>query len=296
MLSCLLEPLRMVRELYQEDIIWKVVTIDDETVHTSSGLAFSPTHKIEEVDGNDILVVLSSNEYRQQTTTDHLRAVMSLCRQSEIIIGADAGPWLLAATGMLNDKRATLHWSILSEFAETFPHVNVSQDSMVRDGRYWTCGSASTALRLMLLFISERFGDAKAFMTSAMFLHDSSRQSPGTPGSTNIDGTASGKLNDILKIMVDAIEHPLSLQELAEAAYMSPRTLNRLFKSELGMAPGQYYQALRLARARELAETSGFGLHEIALRCGYCDAAALSKAYKKAFGHPIRRGRSTVLT
>ncbi|WP_176082796.1 helix-turn-helix domain-containing protein [Martelella sp. HB161492] len=287
--SCLLEPLRMVHELYQEDISWNVVSVDNAPVESSSHLLLTPNAGIEDVEVSDLLVIISSNGYRQHPTPENQRLVMSLARQSRTVIGADAGAWILAATGLLDDLTATLHWSVISEFAETFPQVRVSQSTYVMDGRIWSCGGASTALELILAFISEQFGAARAFMTSSMFMHDASPHKDGVRMTTALSIPGRNRMDQIINIMVETIEHPLSLSALAERAHMSTRTLNRLFKAELGMAPGQYYQNLRLVHAREMAENTTLGLREIAIRSGYSDASALSKAFQKTYGHPVRR-------
>lgn len=288
-LSCLLEPLRMLHDLYQEDVEWGIVTPNDAPVASSSNLLLSPTVPVGEVDSPDLLIIISSNGYRQHPTPENQRLVMTLVRQSGIIVGADAGAWLLASTGLLDDLNATLHWQVLCEFAETFPHVRVSQENYVMEGRFWSCGGASTALELMLAFITDRFGSAKAFMASSMFISDASLQQDEARLPTALTPQRKNRLDAIKNIMVETIEHPLSLTALAERANLSPRSISRLFKSEVGMSPGQYYQQLRLSYARDLAENTSFGLQEIALRCGYSDAAALSKAFTRVYGQPVRR-------
>lgn len=290
-LACLLEPLRMLHEQHQEGIIWRIVTVDDRPVSSSSSLTLLPSARIEDVESSDLLIIISSNNFRQHVTPENQRLVMALVRQSTTIIGADAGAWLLASTGLLDDLPVTLHWSVISEFAETYPQVRVSPDRYVMEGRFWSCGGASTALDLMQAFISDRFGAAKAFAVASMFAHDSGAPQPEVPPSSVFVDPAKTWLHTVMNIMVDTIENPLPLREIADRVDMSERTLNRLFKSELGIPPGQYYQGLRIARARDLAETTIFDLREIALRCGYSDAAALSKAFGRIFGHSIRKKR-----
>ena len=293
-LSCLLEPLRVVEEQYGEGISWRMVTVDDEPARTSSDLYFLPNTRIGELDYSDMLVIISSNGFRQHVTPANQRLVMKLSRQSEIVIGADAGAWLLAATGLLDDMAATVHWQVMADFAEAFPQVRLSSETFVREGRIWSCGGASTGLDMILDFIGERFGADKAFTASSMFMHEANPQKSDHHPPTPLSGAGGNKLHEIMSIMTETIENPLSLNTLAERACLSPRTLNRLFKGELGMSPGQYYQSMRLARARELADGTSLDLREIALRCGYCDAAALAKAFKRVYGHSLRKPQAAI--
>lgn len=293
-LSCLLEPLRVVEEQYREGIRWQIVTVDDGPVRTSSDLLVTPNALLSDVEYSDLLILISSNGFRQHATPENQRRVIALARQSEIVIAADAGAWLLAATGLLDDLGATVHWQVMADFAEAFPQVHLSEESYVRDGRFWSCGSASTALDLMLDFIGERFGPDKAFSASSMFLHEANRQKSDNHPPTALSGRSGNKLHEVMNIMAETIENPLPLTVLAERAYLAPRTLNRLFQSELGMAPGQYYLTMRLARARELADGTSLDLHEIAMRCGYNSSAALSKAFKRVYGHSIRKPQTAI--
>lgn len=285
-LSCLLEPLRAVRDQARLDIGWQVITPDGGPVRSSSDLLIAP-----EGGANgpfDMLVVVAGYGYRDHATAAGRRLIAQLSRQSRIVVGADAGAWLIAAAGLLRDQPATLHWSLLADFAEAFPDVQVSADRHVMGGRIWSCGGASSALDLMLAFISDRFGAANAFVASSMFLHDTDRQQ-STLG--RLAGKGTARLRQVVNRMVATIETPLPLARLAADCGLSPSRLDRLFRAELGMSPGRYYQMLRLTQARELAASTDFDLREIALRCGYADAAALSKAFRRTYGHPVRQSR-----
>ncbi|WP_321340701.1 helix-turn-helix domain-containing protein [Breoghania sp.] len=292
--SCLLEPLRMLRELYQDEIDWQVVTPTDAPVRSSSNLLLTPNTRIEDIEASDLLVVISSNGYRQHPTPENQRLVMGLVRQSQTVVGADAGTWLLASTGLLDDQTVTMHWAVMSEFAETYPHVRISQENHLMEGKFWSCGGASSALDLTLAFITERFGPAKAFMASSMFMSDGTLHTDEERTPTAFSSPSRGRVEPIITIMTETLEHPLSLPALAERAHISPRSLNRLFRSELGMSPGHYYQQLRLSNARELSQNTDLDLREIAFRCGYADAASLTKAFRKVFGQPIRQYQKTI--
>ncbi len=290
-LSCLLEPLRAVRDQAGVDIRWQVLTAGNRPVQSSSGLLISPDGSCEATGPLDMLVVVAGYAYRDHAAGAPLRQISALSRQSRIVVGADTGAWLIAAAGLLHDQRATLHWSLLSDFAETFPDIQVESDPYVMQGRVWSCGGASGALDLMLAFIADRFGPANAFIASTMFLHDAGRQNAAPPGAVRLAGKGTARLRQVVNLMVESIETPLPLAQIAARCNISLSKLDRLFQAELGMAPGRYFQMLRLSQARELAASTEFSLREIALRCGYADAAALSKAFRRAYGHSIRQSR-----
>ncbi|NCV12070.1 MAG: helix-turn-helix domain-containing protein, partial [Rhodobacteraceae bacterium] len=69
---------------------------------------------------------------------------------------------------------------------------------------------------------------------------------------------------------------------------------SRRFQSALGATPGQVYRHIRLSAARHLVESSSLQITEIAVRTGYESPAALTRAFKKRFGH-APRGSSLVI-
>ena len=275
-----MEPLRIIKEQYGEAVEWQIVSAGGSQIQSSSGFSLGATAEPEDIESTDILIVLASKGLRQLSTPDNLRVVMTMVRQSDIVIGAEGGAWLLAATGLLDDHSAAIHWQMQSDFAEEFPNVHLESGAVVCDGRLWSCGAASSALDLMLDLVGERFGADKAVTVSSMLVQDASEPSDAYSPSLPLVSAGSNKLHEIIAIMAETLESPLSLNELCNRSYVSSRTLNRLFQSKLDMSPGRYYQTMRLARARELAERTDLAFYDIALRCGYANGSALSKAFK----------------
>lgn len=287
-LSCLLEPLRAVRDQGRAELHWHVLTADGNSVRSSSGLLVAPDAGSRS--SFDLLIVVSGYGFRNHACETGLRRVLALSRQSESVVGADTGSWLLAAAGLLSGHRATIHWSLLPEFAEAFPDVQVDPMPSVMEGRIWSCGDASGALSLMLDLIERRFGKGSAFFASSMFLHEADHSAAGSGTRTLLPkGKASARMHQAINLMVEMIETPMPIAQIAAQSGLSLSSMERLFRTEAGMSPGRYFQMLRLTRARDLALSTDLDLRAIALRCGYASASALGKAYKNAFKRPIRQ-------
>ena len=289
-LSCLLEPLRAVRDQGQ-DITWHIVTPNDGPAHSSSGLRIAPDIGLNQCDKTDLLIVICGYGFRDHARPERLPPLRRLVRQAHTVVAADTGSWLLAAAGFLDGLPATLHWAVMSEFGEEFPKVQLSYDRFIKGRRISSCGGASTAMELMLSIIADQFGPANAFLASTLFVHDAERQQTSGRGPNRLEGKGTTQLRQVVNLMVETIETPLPLQDIANRAGLTTRTLNRLFQSELAMSPGRYYQIMRLGHARELATSTEYDLGEIAIRCGYSNASALGKAFKQTFGHSIRKSR-----
>ena len=291
-LACALEPLRAVRDQREGSVRWSILTLDGKRVRSSSGLRMASDGAIEDIRKSDVLIVISGYGYREHVGADTSRLIRRLAGLSDTIIGVDTGAWLLAAAGLLRGREATIHWQVEALFSEAFPSVRLRPDRFVRDGALWTSGGASTVLDLMTVLIEERFGSAMAFDVSTLFVHDSARQFSGSRGPGHLNGPETPELHAAINCMVANIEKPESLETIASTVGISLRTMHRQFMTRLGMPPGRYYQSLRLARAKDLAETTDLSMQQLAVLTGFSMPATLSRAYKAHFGTTVRRSRS----
>lgn len=284
LLACLLEPLRVVRDETRSDLTWTILSHDDAPVLSSSGLRITPDLPRDKAKACDILIVIGGDEFRADAQNPALRKTLRLTRRAATVIAADTGTWLLAAAGYLDGRRATLHWQLLVEFAETFPDVTVVPDRHVRDGPFLTCGGASTALDLILAEISARFGRSVKFDVASMFLHDLAQPAMPWRHTEGMSSDLPTTIHRCMAIMASRLEHPAGLDELAHEAGLTLRTMARLFADHVGMSPGRYYQHLRLSRARDLVTHTALPIGQVALRCGFASASALSSAFSRRYG------------
>jgi transcriptional regulator GlxA family with amidase domain len=65
---------------------------------------------------------------------------------------------------------------------------------------------------------------------------------------------------------------------------MSPRNFARVFRREVGTTPGQYVQRTRIARARELLETTDLPIGQIAGRCGFGAPETFFRSFGRTLG------------
>jgi len=281
LLACLLEPLRVVRDELRGDIDWTVLTVGDTPLRSSSGLSITPDRPVAGAAPCDLLILIGGDGFRRDAEDPILRRALRLTQNAGSVIAADTGAWLLAASGYLNRRRATLHWQVLGEFADRFPHVVVVSAPHVTEGRWMSCGSASAAFDLVLQEIDRRFGPAARFDAAAMFLNDPVNGRASDPNFGAALAHPNSRLRKILEVMAAHVESPLTLAEIARASGITLRSMARLFETELGQAPGRCYTLIRLSRARELMLQSGLSKSEVATRCGFSSAGSLSRAEKR---------------
>jgi transcriptional regulator GlxA family with amidase domain len=192
------------------------------------------------------------------------------------------GAFLLAEAGLLDGRAATTHWSRAGDLARRYPRVRVQEDRIwVRDGNVYTTAGVSAGMDLALALIEEDLGaDVALGVARAMVMYlcrpgDQSQYS--APLRLQAAETPS-----VRELVAWAAEHPggdLSVPALAKRVGKSPRHLTRVFRKELGVAPAEAVEQLRLEAARRALQQSGAGLDEVAARCGFGSAEVLRRVF-----------------
>lgn len=288
------EPLRAanhfaVSRLYN----WSLLSPDGQAITTSSGLTVAADSALSEVKRLDILFAVAGYDYRRMVSRELNAELRRFARAGCLIAGLDTGSYLMAAAGLLNGFRATIHWQELESFAEEFLEVEVVPDRFVLDRNRITAGGATTTLDLMLQIISRDYGEAQALDVAGVLIYDQHQHAQDPQAGLALRGTGRlpPKLVDSIAVMQDNIEVPLPLATLALQVGLSQRELQRLFKRQLQTTPHRYYLHLRLSVARSLLLETRKGLGEVAARSGFSSAATLSHAYVRHFGQPPSAAR-----
>jgi AraC family transcriptional regulator, carnitine catabolism transcriptional activator len=285
------EPLRAAngfagRSLYD----WTFLSVDGARVTSSSGLPVQPDGTLARHPGGDLLLVMPSYGFRDHATPATLRALRSAARRFGALVGMDTGAWLLAAAGLLGGRRATIHWDEMTAMAERFPEVEVVDARFVIDGDRITCGGVTTAFDLMLALIEARHGPMLRLEVAGLF-------QPGARAS-GVPEPATGRrgVDRAVAAMRRSLEAPLPIARIAAEAGLSQRALEHAFRAALGRTPQAVYRSLRLREARRLVTGTGMSVAEIADRCGYADASAMTRAFRDEFAvapRDLRRAAGT---
>lgn len=287
------EPLRAARDLcHDRRISWEITSVSGKAVSSSSGIRIQPDGALAKANEYDVLILICGYGARAWSEQAVLSDISLASRRASLVIGLDAGAWLMAAANLLDGYKATIHWQEMEAFEETFLNVALQNERYVIDRDRMTAGGATTVMDLMLQVIREQLGEAIAFDVSNLFVYDAENRTRDGRGARHHSITARvPQLEKAIHEMMNTIEEPRAIDHIAEKAAVSPRTLERLFHRELGIAPGRYYQMVRLNRARALAEETNFTVAEIAARTGFASVSTLSRAFSRHFRQTIRSMR-----
>lgn len=275
-----IEPLRAANTLSGRTLYkWEFATIDGGPVNSSSGLPVLPAQKLSEATGGDFLFVMPSYGVRGHATPKTARALQAAANRFAHIAGFDTGSWLMAAADLLNGHSATIHWDELTAFEETFPQVTVTTDRFIRDGRFLTCGGATTAFDLVLDLLRQTHGEALHLEVASLFLHMDATE-PRLAGATRGRHHLADRATALMR---QSLEQPLTMPQIATELGITQRKLEKTFQVRFGASPRTVYKRLRLLAARRYVENADYPIAEIALRCGYQNAAAMTRAFVGEF-------------
>lgn len=275
----MVEPLRAANTLSRQALYaWRFCSLDGNSVQSSSGLEITPHGALGDQAG-DVLVVMPSYGYLKLDTRTTIRALLSASRKHAQLAGLDTGSWLLARAGLLDDHSATIHWEELSRFEEAFPSVDAVQERYVIDGNRLTCSGAMAAFDLASALIRRDHGALLSMEVAHLLMSRSGTDQYALPLKSE-----DALVNRALTVMQRNIETPLPIKDIARAVGCSQKKIEIRIQAELKTTPQALYRRLRLNLARKLAEETEQSIAEIAGRCGYENASAMTRAFKAEFG------------
>lgn len=214
---------------------------------------------------------------------DVVEQVRRLAPRTRRITSVCVGAHILAASGLLDGKRATTHWSTAQQLAADHPEVEVDSDPIfIREGNVWTGAGISACLDLSLALIADDLGEAVALRVArqlVMYLKRPSGQSQFSVPLEQVSTTR--RIEELRHHILRHIAEPLTVAHLAEQAHISDRQLARIFKNELGMTPHAYIESVRVERARNQLETTDNTLDRIATTCGFGTVDTLVRAFRR---------------
>ena len=285
--SSVIEPMRGANRVAGTRLFgWRLLSAAGGPVVASNGIAVETT-PVPAVDRESDLVVLCGGHEDETYTDRRIRDFLRYQLRRDAMIGSvSTGSFLLAEAGLLDGRRCTTHWDYVESLHERYPQLDVCNDIFVFDRRVFTCGGGVAAMDAILEIIRHLRGYDFANRVSENFIygsirsHDQSqrmslRSRLGVPHATLIDAVA---------LMESQTETPLRIPALARRVGVSPRQLERLFETRLGISPAQYYVRVRLDRARALLKHSSMSIFEVGVACGFVSASHFSRSYRQRFG------------
>jgi AraC family transcriptional regulator, glycine betaine-responsive activator len=294
--ACAVEALRIANRMAGKPLYaWALAGEGGRDVRCSNGAEFRVDMDLLDLLRDDTLLVCGGIDVQAATTRPLLNWLRKEARRGVTIGGLCTAAHSLAKAGLLDGKRATIHWENQDSFAEEFEDVTLTKSVFVIDGNRITTAGGTASIDLMLKLIADDHGEQLANAVADQLIYSSIRTDQDTQRlsiPTRI-GVRHPKLGRVIQIMEQSIEDPISPATLARDVGLSTRQLERLFRRYLDRSPKRYYMELRLQKARNLLMQTDMSVISVALACGFASPSHFSKCYRAHYGTTPYRERGS---
>ena len=256
-------------------------------LRAAGGLAVRAPYDLGSVEQADTVIVpgwRGANEPPPQPLLDALKRVSG---RGGRLVSICSGVFVLAAAGVLDGKRATTHWRYTEVLARRYPDIRVDPDVLyVDEGSVLTSAGSAAGLDLCLHIVRRDHGAAVANdvarrLVLAPHRDGGQQQFVAAPIARE---AGNGRLAALLEWLPGHLDEELTVGDLARRAGMSLRAFQRRFRETLGTTPGDWLARQRIARARELAETTDLTVEQIAALSGFGSVETLRHHFRRLVG------------
>jgi transcriptional regulator GlxA family with amidase domain len=284
--SSVVEPLRAAN-LLADATLYNIshISITSETA-TSSGGAIIPTDPLSEEARFDLVLVVAGGYPAEFQNPQVFQWLRKRALHGVVLGGVSGGPVILAAAGVMERRRMTVHWEHIEALREFNPNLMLERSLYVIDRDRITCAGGVAPLDMMHILISEHHGPTFARQVSDWFMHTEVRPAggPQRAGIAERYETTNPQIVLSIEAMENHLAEPLSLQHLARISGIGPRQLNRIFRGKLGLTTMEVYRGLRLDKGHSLLSQSTLSITEIAMATGFTSSAHFSTAFSTKYG------------
>ena len=294
--SSALDALRIANRMSGKTLYeWTFIGENEGVVSCSAGTQFKLDNSLIELHRDDTVLLCGGTSIQEATTKKLIGWLRREARRGLTIGGLCTAAYPMAKAGLLDEKKATIHWENQDSFAEEFLEVELTKTVFVCDGNRYTTAGGTSSIDLLLKIIADEHGEELANAVADQMIYSSIRTDQDTQRlsvPTRI-GVRHPKLSKVIQMMEINIEEPISPSILAKDVGMSTRQLERLFRRYLDRSPKRYYMELRLQKARNLLMQTDMSVINVALACGFASPSHFSKCYRAHYDTTPYRERGS---
>lgn len=258
-----------------------------EPVGVAGGLSLVPDGGLELLRGAATIVVPGyAQAADRQLDALSLRGLRAGASAGSRMVSVCSGAFALAQAGLLDGLQATTHWSLCADLARQHPTIAVRPDALfVDNGAVVTSGGVTAGVDLCLHLLRKDLGPSMANRVSRRIVM-APRQDGGQAQFIEADPVppADDALAAAQQWMLSRLHTSVTVAQMARRAHMSLRTFHRRFREQSGTTPLTWLRQQRIARTKELLESSNLSVEEITARVGMGTPANLRSAFRRETG------------
>ncbi|HET7205898.1 MAG TPA: transcriptional regulator FtrA [Terriglobales bacterium] len=281
-LGIVVELFGLPRPEFSEWYRFKVCALETGPLAATGGLTITCRHGIDALSRAGTIVIPG---WRTEETPPErlLRILRRAHRGGARLVSICSGAFVLAATGLLDGRRATTHWRYASQLAQMYPRVKVEPDVLyVDEGDLLTSAGSAAGIDLCLHIVRKDFGDSVASQVArrlVVYPHRDGGQAQFVDRAVPREDRPW--LAKLLEWTQNHLGEELSVHRLAKEVGISKRTLSRRFAEELATSPIEWLIGLRLAHAKQMLEKTARSIDEIAYDTGFGSAPTLRHHFRR---------------
>ena len=263
---------------------FQVCSAEGPEVLVAGGVHLRVEAGLEALEHADIVVVPGWRDPRQRPSGELTAAIIDAHGRGARIVGICGGVFVLAATGLLSNKRATTHWRFLDDFIARNPDIRVDRAPLYcDDDRILTSAGSAAGIDLGLHIVRSDYGTEVADMVARRLVTAPLRSGdqPQRSSERIVPACRDQQLFDFLvHVKADLATQYTSLTAARELN-MSQRTFHRKFHALTGESYGQWVSKQRLERAKKLLSETDLNIEQISRACGFASSGSLRRLFRE---------------
>jgi len=222
------------------------------------------------IQGNELLIEWLEQQYKNGA------AIATIC----------TGAFMLAASGLLDGKSCSTHWSVTENFRLMFPKVNLQADKLITDEQgIYTNGGAYSFLNLMLYLVEKYYDRNTAIYCSKVFQIEMDRNTQSKFAIFTGQKTHDDEIVQQAQAYIEKnVEEKISIEALSSKFNVGRRNFDRRFIKATGNTPIEYSQRVKIEAAKKAFETNRKTINEVMYEVGYADVKAFREVFRKITG------------
>lgn len=269
---------------------YELITIglSTEPVRAEGGLRLTPDVALADALPLDTLIIPGGRGSRvldrDPGLRDWLCSRVADCRR---IVSTCTGLYLLAATGLMDGRRATTHWRFEDDVRRRFPELTLDVDQLyVADGPFRTSGGLTAGMDLTLALIEEDLGSTAALAVARHLVMYMKRPGNQAQFSEPLQAQSAGQgpLARLPDWLQSHLAEEISVARMADQVHMSERNFRRRFAAAFGTTPVRFLERLRLEQACVLLTSTTSSVERVAAKVGFDTPDVFRRAFRRCFG------------
>lgn len=254
------------------------------TIRTS-GFNIQVPYGLKQLAQADTIVIPGSEHPFTEIPKEVNLALQKASKRGARLASICTGAFILAASGLLNGKRAATHWRIADELARRYPDITVEPNVLfIDEENIVTSAGASAGLDMCLHLIRRDYGQSVAANTARLVVAPLHRDGGQAQFIRQELPESAARLMPLIEWLQDNLSQTHTVESLALHAGMSPRTFARRFQEQTGTTPLQWLLNARIDRARGLLEEGEVSIERAALLSGFGSAVTFRARFRRIVG------------